>query len=125
MEVVGKSGFQGFEPVDKLLYSSYDAGKLLAGAQNAGIELSSVVLLDDWLHPTETASERLAADKLICFLAKHFPDTVMMLCQMPTKREEKSLIERQDNLISCINEISRRAAAKGIKCSYHPNSPES
>jgi inosose dehydratase len=48
----------------------------------------------------------------------------MMLCQMPTTRDEENLIERQDNLISCINEISRRAAAKGIKCSYHPNSPE-
>jgi len=125
MEVVGKSGFEGFEPVDKLMFSSYDEKKLSEGLKGAGIELSSIVLLDDWLNPNETALERLAADKLICFLANYFPNAVMMLCQMPTKREEKNLIERQDNLIFCINEISRRAAAKGIKCSYHPNSPES
>ena len=124
-KVCGQAGFEGFEPIDKFMYSSYD-GKVLQGEmKEAGIELSSVVLLDDWLNPEETAAEREAADKLIDFLAEFFPNAVMMLCQMPTTRDEATLIERQDNLISCINEISRRAVAKGIKCSYHPNSPES
>ena len=124
-KVCGQAGFEGFEPIDKFMYSSYD-GKVLQGEmKEAGIELSSVVLLDDWLSPEETAAEREAADKLIDFLAEFFPNAVMMLCQMPTTRDEATLIERQDNLISCINEISRRAVAKGIKCSYHPNSPES
>ncbi|EDM26532.1 hypothetical protein LNTAR_01952 [Lentisphaera araneosa HTCC2155] len=123
-KICGQAGFEGFEPIDKFMYSSYD-GKVLQDEMNAAdIELSSVVLLDDWLSPEETAAEREAADKLIDFLAEFFPNAVMMLCQMPTTRDEKDLIERQDNLISCINEISRRAVAKGIKCSYHPNSPE-
>jgi inosose dehydratase len=122
--VCGKAGFQGFEPIDKFLYSFYDHNKLGDSMKNAGIELSSIVLLDDWLNPTETDAEKIASDKLIDFMSKHFPEAVVMLCQMPTTRDENNLAERHDNLISCINEISKRAAGKGLKCSYHPNSPE-
>jgi len=124
-KTVGKAGFDGFEPIDKFLFSHYHADRLTAVLKEGGIELSSIVLLDDWLNPQETQAERQAADQLIHFLSKYFPDAVMMLCQMPTTRDEATLIERQDNLISCINEISRRAAARGVTCSYHPNSPES
>lgn len=122
--VVGKARFQGFEPIDKFLYSFYDSAKLADSMKNAGIELSSVVLLDDWLNPKETDAEKEASDKLIEFLSKYFPEAVVMLCQMPTTRDENNLAERHDNLISCINEISKRAAGKGLACSYHPNSPE-
>ena len=122
--VVGKAGFQGFEPIDKFLYSFYDSERLADSMKNAGIELSSVVLLDDWLNPKETDAEKEASDKLIDFLSKYFPEAVVMLCQMPTTRDENHLAERHDNLISCINEISKRAAGKGLTCSYHPNSPE-
>lgn len=122
--VVGKAGFQGFEPIDKFLYSFYDSERLADSMKNAGIELSSVVLLDDWLNPKETDAEKEASDKLIDFLSKYFPEAVVMLCQMPTTRDENHLAERHDNLISCINEISRRAVGKGLTCSYHPNSPE-
>ena len=123
-KVVGKAGFEGFEPIDKFLYSFYDNQKLTEAMKEGGIELSSIVLLDDWLNPKETDAEKEAADKLIDFMAKYFPDAVVMLCQMPTTRDENHLAERQDNLISCINEISKRAAGKGLTCSYHPNSPE-
>ncbi|MCH2207135.1 MAG: sugar phosphate isomerase/epimerase [Lentisphaerales bacterium] len=123
-KVVGKAGFEGFEPIDKFLYSFYDNERLAEAMKEAGIELSSVVLLDDWLNPKETDAEKEASDKLIDFMAKHFPEAVVMLCQMPTTRDENHLAERHDNLISCINEISRRAAGKGLTCSYHPNSPE-
>ncbi|MCM8536271.1 MAG: sugar phosphate isomerase/epimerase [Lentisphaeraceae bacterium] len=122
--VVGKAGFQGFEPIDKFLYSFYDSERLADSMKNAGIELSSVVLLDDWLNPKETDAEKEASDKLIDFLSKYFPEAVVMLCQMPTTRDENHLAERHDNLISCINKISKRAAGKGLTCSYHPNSPE-
>ena len=123
-KVVGKAGFEGFEPIDKFLYSFYDNQKLTEAMKEGGIELSSIVLLDDWLNPKETDAEKEAADKLIDFMAKYFPDAVVMLCQMPTTRDKNHLAERQDNLISCINEISKRAAGKGLTCSYHPNSPE-
>jgi len=124
-KTVGKAGFAGFEPIDKFLFSFYDGEKLAESMKTAGIELSSVVLLDDWLNPKETAAEKEASDKLIDFMAKYFPEAVVMLCQMPTTRDENHLAERHNNLISCINEISKRAAGKGLKCSYHPNSPES
>ena len=126
-QVVGQSGFAGFEPIDKFLYSHYDAERLASALAGGKIELSSVVLLDDWLNPRETEAERVAADRLIELLARHFPKAVLMLCQMPTTRPDADaeLKTRQDNLSACINEISRRAAGRGLKCSYHPNSPES
>ena len=125
IRVVGRAGFKGFEPIDKFLYSFYDIDRLKDCLDASGLKLASVALLDDWLHPQETGQERQDADKLIDFLAQAFPETVMMLVQMPTSREDAHLKERQDNLISCVNTISRRAGDKGIRCSYHPNSPDS
>jgi len=122
-KVVGKAGFAGFEPIDKFMFDFYNSEKLTESLKAAKIELSSVVLLDDWLNPKETDAERQASDKLIDFIATHFPKSVLMLCQMPTTRVESELNERHANLIACINEISKRAAGKGLKCSYHPNSP--
>jgi len=124
VKVVHKAGFKGFEPIDKFLYSFFDAPRLKDCLAVANMQLSSVVLLEDWLNPKETPAEIEAADKLIDFLADNFPDTLMMPVQMPTSRGDNDLIERQDNLISCANALSRRAAEKGIACSYHPNSPE-
>ena len=109
-KVVGKAGFAGFEPIDKFMFSYWASEKLADAMKLAGIELSSVVLLDDWLNPQETEEEKIASDKLIDFMAKLFPEAVVMLCQMPTTRDENHLKERHDNLISCINTISRRAA---------------
>ena len=73
-KTVGKAGFAGFEPIDKFLYSFYDGEKLSESMKAANIELSSVVLLDDWLNPKETAAEKEASDKLIDFMAKYFPE---------------------------------------------------
>jgi len=119
-----KGKFEGFEPVDKFLFDHYDVDKLKAVIAETGVVLSSIVLLDDWLNPEETEAEKEASDKLINMISEHFPETVLMLCQMPTTRDEDTLDERHDNLISCINSISTRATAKGVVCSYHPNSPE-
>jgi len=121
--VIGQAGFEGFEPIDKFLYSFYDVDRLKECLDARGLKLASVALLDDWLSPKETDQERRDADKLIDLLATAFPETIMMLVQMPTTREEADLEERQDNLIRCVNTISKRAAEKGIACSYHPNSP--
>jgi len=125
-QVCNKAGFEGFEPIDKFMFDLYDPGKLGEAVKESGVKLSSVVLLDDWLNPQETDDEKIASDKLINTISNHFPDTVMMLCQMPTTRPEDDgeLSARQNNLISCINAISKRAVDKGVKCSYHPNSPD-
>jgi len=125
MGVSAQSGFSGFESIDKCMFDLYDAEPLVAALEKHQTELAAVVLVDDWLEPTETKEERASADKLIELLATHFPDTVIVLCQMPTTRVEAELEQRQKNLIAIINEISTRAAARGLKCSYHPNSPES
>ena len=55
------------------------------------------------------------------FLA-HFPDTIYLPVQMPGK-DRSDLRERQTNLLTCVNSLAQRAHDRGIKCSYHPNSP--
>ena len=42
--------------------------------------------------------------------------------QLPSGRHD--IVERRLNLISNVNTVSKRAADMGIKCSFHPNSPE-
>jgi inosose dehydratase len=87
----------------------------------AGIDLAAICLVEDWLHPEETAVERANADHYISFL-QHFPGAMFNLCQMPGKDRE-NLAGRQRNLLNCVNAIARRAASAGVPCTYHPNSP--
>ena len=42
--------------------------------------------------------------------------------RLPSGRHD--IAERRLNLISNVNTVSKRAADMGIKCSFHPNSPE-
>ena len=84
--------------------------------------MAALTLVEDWLHPHETEQERANADQTMDFLA-HFPGTILVLVQMPGK-DRSQLKERQDNLLTCVNAIARRAHDRGITATYHPNSPE-
>lgn len=121
MGIAVRAGFAGFEPETQFLGDLYDPVKMAEELEAKGIQLAAVCLVEDWLHPRETEPERANADRVMAFL-KHFPDTVLCTCQMPGSDRE-NLRERQRNLLSCVNELSRRAADQGIPCAYHPNSP--
>jgi inosose dehydratase len=86
------------------------------------LELAVLCHVEDWRNPAETEAERRRADQWMEFLS-YFPDTIYLLVQMPGS-DRSHLVERQQNLLSCVNEIARRAHEKSIICSYHPNSPE-
>jgi inosose dehydratase len=85
------------------------------------MQLAGICLVEDWQHTEETAVERENADYFIDFLSR-FPETMFILCQMPASDRE-NLAERQRNLLACVNAVGERAAARGVPCSYHPNSP--
>lgn len=119
--VAAKAGFAGVESETRFLGKLSDHGLLAEALATAGIAMPALTLVEDWLLPEETAEERERADACIELLT-HFPGTLLNICQMPGEDRE-NLAERQANLLSCANAIARRAADKGIRSGYHPNSP--
>jgi len=121
LSVSQQAGFFGIEPETSFLQHLSDPVQMKEALQASQQELPVLCLVEDWLHPTETAEEKAHADQWISFL-QHFPDTLFLLVQMPGK-DRNNLVERQKNLLSCVNAIAERAVGAGIECSYHPNSP--
>lgn len=121
--VAGASGFQGIEPETQFLGALRDPGLMREHLARAGIELASLCVVETWRQPVETEAERAAADWVIDYLARNFPDTVLNVCPYPGV-DRADLRERQANQLSCMNAVAARAAQKGLLAAYHPNSPE-
>jgi inosose dehydratase len=122
--VVADSGFIGIEPeVCMLGPYNHEPARLAEDLHRNGLALSALCLVCDWLSPKETTEEKEEADRVIHMLDQHFPGTILALCQMP-QQDRQNLQERQDNCISCCNDIGRRAGDLGIHTVFHPNSPE-
>ena len=121
MQICQEAGFHGIEPESSFLQHLSDPVLMLEELQKYQMELAVLCVVEDWLNPRETSEERKRADDWIRFLA-HFPDTILLLVQMPQSNRD-NLARRQQNCISCVNDFARRAADKGIICSKHPNSP--
>jgi inosose dehydratase len=122
LEITKRAGFAGLESEVVMLGPLSDPLRMRDAIAASGIELAAICLVEDWLHPEETEQERANADHYIGFM-QHFPGCMFNLCQMPGE-DRGNLRARQQNLLACVNAIARRAAHKGIPCTYHPNSPE-
>jgi inosose dehydratase len=117
---VAQSGFRGIEPMHFWMGDLSDPGRLTSSLQVHGIELAGISLVLDWNHDGETEDERREADGTMDLLER-FPGAMLGLVQMPTGRHD--LVERRLRLVRNIDAVARRAAARGIPCSFHPNSP--
>ncbi|HKK76398.1 MAG TPA: TIM barrel protein [Saprospiraceae bacterium] len=122
MDIMQRAGFRGIEAETSFFGELSDPIKMKEALAERDLELAVLCHVEDWRKPTETAEEKANADRWIEFL-EHFPDTIYLLVQMPGT-DRKHLEERQQNLLACVNAVAERATAKGIECSYHPNSPE-
>jgi inosose dehydratase len=122
IEIIAKAGFTGIQPIFTWMGDLIDPDLLEAKLKEHGIELAALALAQDWNNPAETEQERQIADHAIRVLER-FPGAVLNTVQIPSGRHD--LVQRQKNLISIVNAVSKRAADKGIPCSYHPNSPHS
>ena len=121
MEIASQAGFEGIEPETSFFGDLSDPLKMKDALEMHNLELAALCHVEDWRNPKETEEEKARAQQWIEFLA-HFPDTIYLLVQMPGA-DRSDLEERQQNLLNCVNAIAERASAKGIECSYHPNSP--
>ena len=122
IEVIAKAGFTGIQPIFSWMGDLSDPERLADKLKEQKIELSAVALALDWNGKEETEDERREADKAISLLEK-FPGAVLCTVQFPTGRHD--LENRRLKLVNTVNAVSRRAAEKGVPCSFHPNSPES
>ena len=122
MKICSQAGFTGIEPESSFMGEFKDPVRMKEALAQYNLELAVLCIVEDWRNSRETVAERSRTDRWISFLG-HFPDTILLTVQMPGVNRE-NLRERQHNMISCVNDISRRAAEKGIVCSNHPNSPE-
>lgn len=120
-KTIADAGFSAIEPNDNQLGAYENPARLRECLQGLGLELSSICLVAEWLHPRETEAERAGADQII-EVTRHFPGAMLVLVQIPGGNRER-LHERQDDLMRCAHDVARRAAEKGLTCSYHPNSP--
>ena len=121
MDICEQAGFEGIEPETSFFHHLSDPILMKEALNKYNLSLAALCYVEDWLHPEETEAEKTRADKWIDFLS-HFPETVLLTVQMP-QADRANLGERQKNMISCVNNLCRRASEKGIICSNHPNSP--
>jgi len=133
IKVAAEAGFTGIEPMvlevaeSALGCSKYWLGdycdpiKLKDTLQEHGMELAGLALVCGWDAEEETPGEREAADFAMDMLG-HFPGAMLGTVTLPSGRA-KDLQRRRLNVARNVNEVSARAAERGIECSYHPNSP--
>lgn len=121
IEITARSGMTGIEPIFPWMGDLADPYKLKDCLQENNIDLAAIAFVEDWNHPAETEQELADADRAFDLLS-HFPDATLVTVQMPKGRHE--LEQRRQHLIANVNAISKRAADRGIRCSFHPNSPE-
>jgi inosose dehydratase len=120
--VVRAAGFSGIEPETGMLGRYYADPLLLKDVlAERGLALGALTLVPDWKEPQETEAERQEAERVFDYL-RAFPGTLLVLVQMPGA-DRADLRQRQQNALACINAVAARAAARGIVCAYHPNSP--
>ena len=121
---VAASHFAGIE-AEVCMLGKYrtEPVKLAEALSRRSLALAAICLVCHWLESKESDAERAEADRVIAFL-RHFPGTMLALCQMPGK-DRSHLQSRQQNCIQCCNAIARRAADAGVPAAFHPNSPPS
>jgi inosose dehydratase len=120
IDIIADAGFTGIQPIFTWMGPLSDPKRLAEKLNERNIELAAVALALDWNGAKETDDERRIADDAISML-EQFPGSVLCTVQIPTGRHD--LESRRKRLVGIVNEVSKRAADRGVISSFHPNSP--
>lgn len=122
LDVVAKAEFHGFEP-EVIMLGAYKSSpdSLAEELGKRELELGALCLALPWKYSSSTDEEIREVDMAIHYL-QAFPKAQLVLVQLPFE-SRTDLVNRQANAVANINWTARRAATKGISCSFHPNSP--
>ncbi|MBW3096000.1 sugar phosphate isomerase/epimerase family protein [Pseudohoeflea coraliihabitans] len=119
--VAGDAGFSGLECEIQFLGKLRDPALMQKALDDAGIDFAALSIVSDWAENRETDAEKAETDFAIDYLATSFPDAILNIVPFAGPNRD-NLAERQDNHLAIINDIARRAADRGLKATYHPNS---
>lgn len=118
--VAARAGFAGFEPEVVMLGDGWSIDGLRRDLDAAGIALAALVLAEAWTGRAEASTERSRADEAIAAAAAL--GATLVLVPLPGA-DRSRLRERQEAAMSCMTAVADRAAAAGIRSTFHPNSP--
>ena len=117
IELTAQAGMEGGEPIHYSMGDFSEAKPLVISLERNGVHLAALALVLPWNEPAEAEWEREEADRVIELLT-HFPGALLCTIQAPTDRER--LEERRLNLVANVNAVSRRAAERGVRSTFHP-----
>ncbi|GKW45272.1 MULTISPECIES: sugar phosphate isomerase/epimerase [unclassified Planococcus (in: firmicutes)] len=121
-DVVEYAGFQGVDiQVSLLGRFKGDPQALKKELDQRSLQLAALTIPFNWLEPQETEEEKALADYYIEYI-KHFPNALLNVAPR-TGNLRENLVNRQQNIIRCANQLAKRAHEQGVLCSFHPNSP--
>lgn len=131
IDVAAAAGFTGIEPMMLICAEDMGLGAYWLGdflqvpaleevLAASAMELPALSLVCRWDNEYETSQERHVADLAIRLLG-NFPEAKLITVTLPSGRHD--LQRRRMNVARNVNAVSKRAADRGITCSYHPNSP--
>lgn len=122
-EIVSRAGFVGIEPEICMLGAYWQhPEQLQEQLAQRGLALGALCLALAWQHQEETAEEAAEADRAIEYVSR-FPGALLIFAQLPG-HDRKELATRQANLLANLHAIAARAQSRGVRCAFHPNSPE-
>lgn len=122
MDTVQEAGFKGIDVQVALLGRYKDnPEQLKEELTKRGLELAALTVPFNWENRVESVEEKAHADYYIQYL-KHFPNAIMNApARVGTSRD--NLLERQKDIMSCVNALAKRANENGVRVSFHPASP--
>lgn len=119
-KLIKQAGFAAIETQENIMGDYWhDPARMVDLLAECELELSALAFGNSYHSPTLSDEERAAAERTFDYLSA-FPNPRLSLSHKSTERTD--LLERQRNAVSCLNQVGRLAAARGIACSFHPSS---
>lgn len=123
IDVVSDAGFQGVDVQVALLGRYKDNPQALKEKlASKGIELAALTIPFTWLSDTESEENKARADFFIEYVKNNFPNAKL---NVPARNgiNRDNLLNRQKEIISCVNALGKRAYENGVVSMFHPASP--
>lgn len=119
-QIIKQAGFSAIETQANIMGQYWtDRSLMIDLLQEYDLQLSALAFGNAYHSPTLTDEERAATEHIFDYI-EGFPEPRLSLSHHSKNRD--NLQERQLNALSCLNEIGRLAADRGIACSFHPSS---
>lgn len=122
LDQISDAGFEGID-IQVAMLGDYvnNPDSLKEELKKRNINVGSFTVPFDWHDEKENKEEFERANKYIDF-ATNFPGVILNL---PARNsiDRSNLLQKQKNIISCVNAVAKRAYDKNVRASFHPASP--